>query len=566
MTERTDAIVVGLGASGAIIAEKLATAGAKVIGFDKGAHFSEEDFRFKHDELRYYSRGALVPDMSVNPITWRAADRHEASILPWASGPAGSSEPLFGLPSYGTGGGSVHWGGLSWRFRQADFRMRSAIIERFGQDALPEDTTLVDWPISYEDLEPYYDCVEWEQGVSGQAGNVNGEILEGGNPFESPRKRGYPMPPLRRGAADARFVEAGKRLGYHPFPQPAAIASVDLNGRSACVYCGFCHGFPCHVNAKTSTQVTSIPTALATGNLEIRPFTRVFQVNRDSTRRRVVGVSYFDADGRVRELEADVVVLAAYSLENTRLLLVSGINENGQVGQHFMTHNFGWFNGILPEWTNPFMGPLTAASTIDDVTSELIPDNEEGVLWGSPIISFPGDIQPIEAVHNMSPTAPRWGEGFKDWLRENYRRLFRMYSETTNFPSQRHYCDLDPKITDPFGQPALRVTHDWDERDIKSVKVLSKIKRAIAEEMGMIEWWEHSPAPFYHLGTHEVGTHRMGEDPSTSVVDPFGESHECKGLYVVGGGQFPSYGAYNPTETIQALAYFTADHLVKERT
>jgi len=141
-----------------------------------------------------------------------------------------------------------------------------------------------------------------------------------------------------------------------------------------------------------------------------------------------------------------------------------------------------------------------------------------------------------------------------------------MYSETTNFPSQRHYCDLDPKITDPFGQPALRVTHDWDERDIKSVKVLSKIKRAIAEEMGMIEWWEHSPAPFYHLGTHEVGTHRMGEDPSTSVVDPFGESHECKGLYVVGGGQFPSYGAYNPTETIQALAYFTADHLVKERT
>lgn len=565
MTERTDAIVVGLGASGAIIAEQLASAGMKVIGFDKGAHFSDEDFRFKHDELRYYSRGALVPDMSVNPITWRPDDRHEASILPWASGPAGSSEPLFGLPSYGTGGGSVHWGGASFRFRESDFRMRSAIVERFGEDALPEDTMVVDWPISYEDLEPYYDRVEWEQGVSGRAGNVNGVTVEGGNPFEAPRRRDYPMPPLRRGAADARFVEACKRLGYHPFPQPAAIASVEFNGRPACEYCGFCHGFPCHVDAKTSTQVTSIPAALATGNLEIRPFTRVFQVNRDATDRRILGVSYFDADGKAREIEADLVVLATYSLENTRLLLVSGINENGQVGQHFMTHNFGWFNGILPEWTNPFMGPLTASSVIDDFTSELVPDNDDGVLWGSPILSFPGDIQPMEAVHNMSPNAPRWGAGLKDWLRDNYRRLFRMYSQTTNFPSRRHYCDLDPKVIDPFGQPALRLTHDWDEHDINTVRLMSKMKRRIAEEMEMVEWWEHSPKPFYHLGTHEAGTHRMGENPDTSVVDPFGESHECERLYVVGGGQFPSFGSYNPTETLQALAYFTADHLVKER-
>ena len=565
MTKRTDAIVVGLGASGGIIAEQLATAGLKVTGFEKGARFSEEDFRFKHDEIRYYSRGAIVPDMRNDPITWRPNDSQEASVLPWTSGPAGSSEPLFGLPSYGTGGGSVHWGGLSWRFREADFRMRSTIIERFGEDALPEDTTVVDWPISYEDLEPYYDRVEWEQGVSGQAGNVNGEILEGGNPFEAPRQRDYPMPPLRPGAADARFVKACENLGYHPFPQPAAIASVDYNGRSGCTYCGFCHGFPCHVNAKASTQVTSIPAALETGNLEIHPHTRVFRVNRDLASGRVQGVSYFDPDGYVRELEADIVVLATYSLENTRLLLASGINENGQVGQHFMTHNFGWFNGILPEWTNPFMGPLTGASAIDDITSELVPDNEDGVLWGSPIIGWTGDIQPIEAVHNISPTAPRWGQGFKDWLRDNYRRLYKMYSQTTNFPSKRHYCDLDPKVTDPFGQPALRVTHDWDEHDVKAVKLLSKVKRAIAEEMDMVDWWEHSPAPFYHLGTHEVGTHRMGEDPGTSVVNLFGESHECEGLYVVGGGQFPSYGSYNPTETIQALAYWTTDHLLQQQ-
>jgi gluconate 2-dehydrogenase alpha chain len=564
MTERVDAIIVGLGSSGGIMAEQLAQAGLKVVGLEKGPDYRQEDFEIKHDEIRYYVRGAITASVTTDPVTWRATSADTARVLPWSAGPLGTDEPLYGLPSIGVGGGTLHWGCAAYRFRESEFRMRSAIAERFGADALPGDTTVVDWPVTYADLEPFYDKAEYEQGVSGRAGNLNGELQPGGNPLESPRARDYPMPPVRQCAGDHRFVEATSALGYHPFRQPLAINSEEYQGRDGCVYCGFCHGYPCHVRAKSTTQVTSVPDARATGNLDVRPFSRVFRINRDASGTRVKGVSYFDASGAVHEIEADLVFLSAYALENVRLMLLSDINANGQVGRNFMTHNFGWFTSVVPEDTNPFMGPFNASSAIDDFTSELIPDNDHRVLWGAPIISVTGDLQPLEAYHNMPAHAPRWGAGLKDWMRDNYRRLHRMYSQTTNFPSPRHFCDLDPTVKDRWGQPALRVTHDWDDHDAASVEYLGTIKRQIAEQMGVLDSWMDPSRPPYHLSTHDVGVHRMGDDPATSVTDRFGEVHECQGLYALGGGQFPSYGGYNPNLTIQALTYFAADGILRE--
>jgi gluconate 2-dehydrogenase alpha chain len=558
--ERAEAVVVGLGAAGGIIAEQLATAGLQVVALDKGPAHGEDELRFKHDEIRYYSRGALVPQLSTDPITWRPNEQTTARLLPWADGALGTSEPLHLPPSVGVGGGTLHWGGACWRHRAADFRMRSTIEERHGSQALDEDSTMVDWPIGYDDLEPYYDRVEWQLGVSGQAGNVDGELQAGGNHHEAPRRRGYPMPPLRRAAADERFVAACLTLGLKPFPQPAAIASVDYGELEACVYCGFCHGYLCHVGAKQSSAVTCVRRALATGNLDVRPLTRVLHVNRDQG--RVRGVAYVGPDGTAGEVEAELVVLACYALENTRLLLVSGINASGEVGRHFMTHSFGWATGVLPEYCNPFMGPLVGASIVDDYQGELVPDNDDGVVWGSVITSFPGDTQPIEAAHSLPPHLPRWGKAFKHWLTENYRRLFSMHNQIPTFPSRSHYCDLDPEVRDPWGQPALRITHDWSRHDLAALRYFSPVKRRIADAMGALDWWEEPSPPRYHLSTHEAGTHRMGENPATSVVDPFGESHECAGLYVVGGGQFPTLAGYNPTETLQALAYLSADHML----
>jgi gluconate 2-dehydrogenase alpha chain len=561
MSERYDMVVVGLGPAGSVMATEMARAGLKVLALEKGPGYTEPDFEIKHDELRYHVRLALSPDVQQDPITWRPRATAEAKVLPWAVGPLHLG-PLFLPPTTGVGGGSIHWAAWAWRQRVADFRMRSVIVERFGERSVA-GTSLVDWPLTYQDLEPYYERAEEEIGVSGRAGNLNGELQEGGNPFEAPRRKDYPMPPIRPGAADAVFVRACRELGLHPFPAPAAINSVPYRGRDACTYCGFCRDYPCHVRAKGTTTYSIIPDGMATGNLEVRPLSRVLRVDRDATG-RATGVTYVDlVREQERQVEAEWVVLAAYALENARLLLLSGIDGQGATGANYMTHNYGWFTLTLPEATNPFMGPAVAASVVDDLTSELVAD-QEGVVWGTPIIGFTGDVQPIEAIHGMPVDVPRFGQAFKDWLRENFRRLYSMYSQTPTFPRPEFYCDLDPSVKDPFGQPALRLTHDWVEHDIKGVEGAAVIKRRIAEAMGATRTWEAPYAPPYHISTHELGTHRMGTDPAASVVDPYGRCHQCPNLLAVGGGMFPTYGSYNPTLTILALAYWTADHLRAE--
>jgi gluconate 2-dehydrogenase alpha chain len=563
-SKKIDVIVVGAGASGAIVASELAQKGVKVVCLEKGPRYLDEDFRLKHDEIRYYARGAIVPHITTDPMTWRETSKDSAKLLPWVSGPLGTANPLHLPPSLGTGGGSIHWGGACWRFRESEFRMKSMIEERLGKMALPEGSTLVDWPMSYQDLEPYYDRVEWELGISGRGSNIVGKDRKGDNPWEAPRQRDYPMPPLRQGPADQRFSEACSRLGFHPFRTAAAIASEPFKGRSGCTYCGFCHGYPCHVNAKTSTQVAALPAGLASGNLEIWDYCRAYKVNLSNDGTRVLGVSYYDPLGRSVDIEADRVVLACYALENARLMLASGINQNGQVGKHLMTHAFGFFMGLTPESSNPFMGPLVASTAIEDFSGELVHDYEPTVLWGAPIISWPGDYQPLEIAQSMPADAPRWGAGFRDWMKNNYTRVWAMYSQTANIPTEETYVDLDPHCKDKFGQPALRMTHAWGEADKRGVEFLLKQKRKIAKEMNLTTWWEEGTAPEYHLSTHEVGTHRMGDDPGASVVDIFGRSHECENLFVIGGGQFPSYHGYNPTQTIQALAYLTVNHMLDQ--
>ena len=561
MKTMIDAIVVGLGAAGGLIAAELARAGQRVVALEKGAFYKPGDFDTKFDEIRYYCRSAIVPRMATDPLTWRAGENQDALILPWASNAIGLGNPFEIPPSTGTGGGTVHWGAASFRFREADFRMRSTIEKRFGKSALPEDNTLVDWPISYAELEPYSDRVEWELGVAGVPGNVKGEILAGGNPFEAPRSRGYPMPPLPRHSTEKSFIDACRKLGFHPFPTPAAIATVPYKGRPACTNCGFCHGYPCHTGSKITTHEIIEAAVAETGNLDVRPHARVFTVDRGKDG-AVKGVSYFERDGKVVSLEAPVVILAAYAFENARLLLVSGINGNGEAGRHLMLHNYGWFNGLMPEPTNPFMGSLQASSVIDDYSSELIPDNDQGVLWGSPINTWTGDLQPIEVIHGLPRHVPKWGLGFKHWIAENYLKLTRFYSQHSSLPSRGAYCDLDPAVRDQFGQAALRITHDWTDYDGRSVAYFMGVKRSIAREMGVVEHWEDSPTPHYHVTVHDAGVHRMGDDPKTSVTSKFGEVHECRGLYAAGGGQFPTLAAYNPTDTIMAMAYLTADRIL----
>jgi gluconate 2-dehydrogenase alpha chain len=561
-TRQADVVIVGLGASGAILAKELTAAGLRVLAIEKGPDYAPEDFWLKFDELRYSIRCGISPTMDVDPITWRPDSGTEATLLPWAVGP-GAGNPLFLPPSLGVGGGSIHYACWHWRNMEEDFRMRSVVLEHFGEQALPEGSRIVDWPVTYAELEPYYAKLEREIGVSGKAGNINGQIQPGGNPFEAPRSGEFPFPPIRPSASNQPFVDACNALGYHPFPVPVSIISEDSGERKACTYCGFCRDYGCHVGAKSSTQDALVPAARATGNLEILANCRVQKVNVDADG-RTRSVSYIDASGEQHEAQGDLVILSAYALENVRLLLASNINANGAVGKWYTIHNYHWFSGILPEDTAIYAGPAAGGWGIDDFNTTFHQYSDGSFLMGTPIMYFAGDTQPIEGVKNMPPGTPMWGKEFKEYLRSNYRRRFGMYSQIATLPVESNFLDLDPTHKDPWGQPALRITHSWGPHDKAAGRWINDIKHKIAQEMGALQVWEAPLDPPYHVTTHEHGGTVMGNDPSDSVVSSYGQSHESPNLFVIGGGTFPTLSAYNPTATLQALAYRTADYITRE--
>ncbi|CAN0466154.1 unnamed protein product, partial [Phaeothamnion confervicola] len=228
--------------------------------------------------------------------TWRTNAQAEVQAPPVA--------PL--LMANGVGGSSVHYSAAQWRFRADDFKIRSTTVERYGEAAIPDGTALADWPISYDDLEPFYEQVEQVIGVAGAGG---------ANPFESPRTSDYPLPPLRPTGFSSLVGETMTRLGYHPFPQPGAILSQPYKNRPACTYCGYCSGFGCWNNSKSSTLVTVIPEAEETGRLEIRPNSRVVKI-LSGDGGKVTGVEYRDERGETQIQPARVVIVASYTFEN----------------------------------------------------------------------------------------------------------------------------------------------------------------------------------------------------------------------------------------------------------
>src|SRR5215217_709373 len=256
-TEKTDVVIVGVGAAGGILAAELGKAGMKVIGLERGPRLTTADFN-PHDELRYFQRQDLRPNIKRQPITWRPNANARANPIP--------------VQNYGNqaGGGTVHYGAVSWRMHDDDFRARSHTIERYG--------------------------------VSGKAGNLQGRKIDGGNVFEAPRGREYPLPPLLVEQAGLTFDAATRNLGYHPFSTPRAILSEAYQGRPGCTYCGFCQAFGCHVGAKSSILVTKLPEADATGNFKLVTGAMCYRVNSDNSG-RVTGVAYYGPDGSDNTIE-----------------------------------------------------------------------------------------------------------------------------------------------------------------------------------------------------------------------------------------------------------------------
>jgi gluconate 2-dehydrogenase alpha chain len=555
-TEKTDVVIVGMGAVGGIMAAELSKAGMKVIGLERGPRLKTGDFTL--DELRYFQRQDLRPDVKRMPVTWRPNANARATPLP--------------LQNNGNqaGGGTVHYGAVSWRLHEDDFRARSHTIERYGVSAIPADSSLADWPLSYAELEPFYDRAEYDLGVSGKAGNLQGRKIEGGNVFEAPRQREYPMPPIDRDQSAVLFEAGTKKLGYHPFTSPHAITTQPYKGRPACTNCTYCQAFGCYIGAKSSILVTKIPEADASGNFTLKTGATCYRINADNGR-RATGVSYYGADGSDNTIEADIVIIGTFIYDNTRLLLLSktdrfpnGLaNSSGHVGKHIMAHMMAnVFVGFDDRHVNIFMGPSAQKHSIDDFNADNFDHGGLNFIRGSQISIGTGNLEggPISAsTMPPPPGVPRWGAAYRDFLAKYFGRHAAMVAQTENLPYADQTIDLDPNVRDAWGLPAPRVTYDWRRpNETARVAFMQEKMEGIGRAMGANIVWR-APLNQGQPGAHHEGGTRMGNDPNTSVVNKYGQTWDIPNLFVIGSSTFPSMSGFNPTLTIEALAYYSAD-------
>jgi choline dehydrogenase-like flavoprotein len=445
------------------------------------------------------------------------------------------------------GGSTNHYTANFWRFHEVDFDERSRIGPIAG-------TSFDDWPITYDELEPYYAKVEWEVGVSG---------LAGASPFDPPRSRPYPMPPLPVKSSGVLFERGARKLGLHPFPAPMAIASEPFRDRPACQHCGFCMGYGCEMRAKSSTLYTMLPEAEATGRCEIRPHSYVTRIDTDR-RGRATGVAYFDAARREHFQKARAVVLCANGAESARLLLLSAsarhpdglANSSGMVGRNLMFNTYAQVHALFEHELNEFKS-VQVTRVLHDYYEA---DPARGCYGGGGLDARSGPM-PIVWGAFAPPPGRRWGAALKSLL-EAMPRAMVVATHGTSLPLASNRIDLDPVLKDAWGLPALRMTYRDHPDDLAFARFLQDRGLEIMQAAGALDVWKE-PVTEAVGSPHLLGTARMGDDPRTSVVDRFHRAHDVRNLFVCDGSSFVTSGRGQPTMTIMALAFRAGEHVAR---
>jgi gluconate 2-dehydrogenase alpha chain len=569
-----DVLVVGAGVAGTILSKELAQAGLKVLALERGRMLdAQHDFAmpYVHDELKFDRHSDITQNLARETVTFRNT-------------PGETALPMRELGAFKTGecvgGAGVTWGGSTFRFLPWDFEVRSRTIERYGAAMLPGDCTSQDWGITYEELEPHYDQFEHIYGVGGKAGNLNGEIQPGGNPYEGPRSREFPNPPAPQSYAGSLFAQAAESFGYKPFPKPTAANTAPYVNTyrvalGQCLRGGFCSSHPCASGAKGSPLTAVLPSLLKHGNFELRTLANVLRVNLDSAKRRAVGVTYADALGREYEQPADIVILSAYAFNNTRLLLLSGIGEpydpvhnRGAVGRNYAYQTTGGVRLFFEDKAfNQFMGGGGLGTVIDEFNGDNFDHAGLGFIGGGYLLVGSNGEQPIRS-HPVPPGTPRWGADWKKAVAHYYNRSFSIHSHGASQSFRQHYLDLDPNYKDAHGQPLLRMTFDWHPHEQRMSAYITAKALEIAKTMNPSKLAVHPVKGKFSIvpyqSTHNTGGAIMGADPSTSVVNKYLQCWDVHNVFVVGGSAFPQNSANNPTGTIGALACWTAD-AIKDR-
>jgi len=568
-------VIVGGGLTAGLVARQLTAKGIDTVVLERGGDRTsgaEAKLPTQRDELRWDTHQGLVQDWSTQTYTLRYTSKENALPVRWME--------AF-LPGEGMGGAANHWNGHTWRWAEYDPTIRTRFEQRYGKQAIPVDVPLQDWGTTYKEMEPYHDLFEKLFGLSGKAGNIQGKIVDGGNPFEAPRRDEYPQKPLEATEAGLVFRKVAEQLGYHPFPTPAANSSgaytnPDGQKLGQCQYCGHCERFICEARAKASPEVLLYPMLKQRKGFEIRLRTHVLGVNYDKKAKRATGVRYVDLlTGQEYEQPADVVVLGAFTMTNTKLLLMAGIGKpydpatrTGVVGKNFCYQTNSGVNLFMKErWFNPFLATGSTQTVIDDWNNDNFDHSGLGFLGGGGIGASMFHGRPIGA-RRLPPGTPPWGTAWKRANADWYAHSMGLGIQGTCYPHRENYLSLDPAYTDAYGQPLVRMTFDWRDNELKMSEFVTAKMAAIAKAVGADIVGPATPrrAPFdtrQYQSTHITGGTIIGADPKTSVVSPHLQHWDAQNLFVVGASVYPHNSGYNPTGPLSALALRLGDDIVK---
>lgn len=575
--KEVDVVVCGLGWTGSLMSIELAMAGLTVRALEKGPDRSYKEMAYPKpaDQYAYAIRNKVMTTPAESAVTFRYNSKEVAvPTRKWGAF----------VPGGGVGGSGLHWTAVLLRPTPTDLKLKTYADEAYSPGILQDNMRIQDFPFTWDEIEPFYTKFEKICGLAGNTGNLRGEILPGGDPFEGPRSEPYPLPALEDTLNTSMFAETAKKMGYHPFPNPAAIATKSWtnpygNQITPCNYCGFCSRYPCLNYSKASPQSAVMDSLKRMENFSYEVNAEVIKVELHSDKKTAKGVLYVDENGNKCFQPAKIVVLAGFQLYNVRLMLLSGIGkpynpitEEGVVGRNYSFLSNG---GIKMFYKDKNFNPFATAGATGQMFNDISPGNfdgpSHGFIGGAKIHSSQATGAPIGTA--LPPGTPSWGLGWKEGMEEWYGHSMKLSITTTCMSYRDVYLDLDPNYTDQHGLPLLRMTFNWQSNELKLQQYLKKVVGEIAHEMkpdSMSESFLPMDADFditKYVSTHNVGGAVMGDDPKTSALNRYLQSWDVHNVFVPGGNAFPQNFQANPTNTIGAITLMAAqaikDHYIK---
>ncbi|WP_433595721.1 GMC family oxidoreductase [Lysinibacillus xylanilyticus] len=553
-----DVVTVGVGWTGGIVAAECSKAGLKVVGLERGQKRGTEDYLTIHDEYRYAIRYDIMQNLSKETVSFR--NNRNMKALPMRQ--LGSF-----LLGEGLGGSGTHWNGMTYRFLPYDFQIKTLTDKRYGANKLGPDYLIQDWGLTYDELEPYFDKFEKTAGISG----------DDKNPFSGKRSNPYPTGPMKMTPMLTQFETAAKKLKLSPYMVPSANLSEvyknpDGETINACQYCGFCERFGCEYGAKSSAEVTVVPTALKTGNFDLRYNSNVVEILKKGN--KVTGVRYIDTiSGEEFIQPANAVVLTSYVFNNAKLLMVSNIGERydpatgkGTLGRNYCYQILPGAAGFFDEQYNTFMGAGSLGVSLDDYNGDNFDHSDLDFIHGGNIALTQTGARPIGS-NPTPPDTPTWGSEFKKQSIHYYTRSFGIGAQGASMPHKENYLSLDSTYKDVYGLPLIQLTYNFTDQDRALHKYISARAADIMKEMGAKTVVPNAEITDYNIvpyqTTHNTGGTVMSLKPEDGVVNNYMQHWNAENLFAVSAGNFAHNSGYNPTGTLGALAYRCAEGVVK---